>query len=282
MTNGGRRGTSGVPAGAYAICAVGTVVACLINVWTVAHDMPALRASGRLWEPLTWELTSAAMTVALLPAIGIATSRGGTPRGDAFGRFVAEHLFGFVGYTLVHVGGFVALRTLIYRFNAEHYVFGGFSAWLYELPKDAGTYCVLAGILASGRALAGRPVQAPPDVPPERDIEPETVVIRDGERTYRVQPGEIVAVAAAGNYAEFHLSDGRRPLMRATLSALEDQLGASGIARSHRSWLVNVAHVREIVATGGGDYRLVMAGETEAPLSRRYGALLGRLRRPAP
>ena len=50
---------------------------------------------------------------------------------------------------------------------------------------------------------------------------------------------EVLAIVSAGNYVEFVLRDGRRLLMRSSLSALEGELGPRGFLRTHRSWLVN-------------------------------------------
>ena len=104
--------------------------------------------------------------------------------------------------------------------------------------------------------------------------------IRDGARTLRQPVGEILAATSAGNYVEFVLADGRRPLMRATLRAVEASLAPSGFIRTHRSWLVNRASVRLIEAEGSGDFRLELEGGAAAPLSRRFPGALAALRDP--
>ncbi len=81
---------------------------------------------------------------------------------------------------------------------------------------------------------------------------------------------DILAVRSAGNYVEFLLADGRAPLMRATLAGVEAQLRPHGVARTHRSWLVNTGRIEEIEPARSGDYRLSLKGGIEAPLSRRF------------
>ncbi len=66
--------------------------------------------------------------------------------------------------------------------------------------------------------------------------------------------------------------------MRSTLAATEAELGPHGFVRTHRSWLVNVARVRELEAVGSGDFVLRLEGGAEAPLSRRFRAAMERLR----
>ena len=84
-------------------------------------------------------------------------------------------------------------------------------------------------------------------------------------------------MSSAGNYVEFWLADGRRPLMRATLAAIEVELEAYGFVRAHRSWLVNGARVTGLEPDGSGDWTVEL-GEVRAPLSRRFPEALARLR----
>ena len=105
-----------------------------------------------------------------------------------------------------------------------------------------------------------------------------TFDIRDGARLIRAPVADIVCVASAGNYAQFTLADGRRPLMRATLSSLEAKLAPHGLVRTHRSWLVNAGRVRALAADGSGDFTVELEGGQTVPLSRRFPQALERLR----
>jgi len=89
---------------------------------------------------------------------------------------------------------------------------------------------------------------------------------------------QILAVRAAGNYVEFLLDDGRRPLMRAALAGVEEKLSSFGFVRTHRSWIVNPARVTRLQAAGSGDYRLELGPDAEASLSRRFREALQRLK----
>jgi DNA-binding LytR/AlgR family response regulator len=59
-------------------------------------------------------------------------------------------------------------------------------------------------------------------------------------------------------------------LINSTMAELERRLNPSAFFRSHRSSIVNLNHVREIVPWFGGKYRIVVddAGKTELTLSR--------------
>ena len=75
------------------------------------------------------------------------------------------------------------------------------------------------------------------------------------------------------------LLDHRRPLARLSLSAAQRELG-DGFVRTHRSWAINAAHVRELRSVGAGDYEVELASGIKAPLSRRFPEALERLRAP--
>ena len=90
---------------------------------------------------------------------------------------------------------------------------------------------------------------------------------------------QVLAIASAGNYVEFVLKDGRRPLMRSPLSTLESELGSRGFLRTHRSWLVNAGEMTALKPEGSGDYTIEL-GNLTAPLSRRFPEALAKLRGP--
>ena len=134
----------------------------------------------------------------------------------------------------------------------------------------AGVFHFIAG---QGGVAKPEPAAAPTSQPL-----PPTFDILEGPRTLRVSPQEILAVKSDGNYAEFHLADGRRPLMRTTLSDLAVRLGESGLERTHRSWLVNLRRVRSLEPEGSGDYILDLGPDLRVPLSRRFPSVPQRLR----
>lgn len=83
---------------------------------------------------------------------------------------------------------------------------------------------------------------------------------------------EIAYCQAARDYSELWLLDGRQQLYSGTLRALEEQLPARFI-RVHRSYLVNVRHVRQFRTTtdadSGSGAVLLLVGGQQVPVSRR-------------
>ena len=241
----------------------------VVNVLTIQHDAPKL---GVL-PPSIWEASSALVTLAIFMV----------PAGMALWMIRAQprwwialpaHLVAVFIYSALHVSGFVALRKAAYALLLHQpYQFGPLSTeFPYEFRKDMMSYGLATIIYwLALRRSAQKPAEAPAPAPPA------TFDIQDGARLIRVPVSEILAVRSAGNYAEFVLADGRRPLMRSSLSAVLDGLAARGFVRCHKSWLVNRARVTGLKPEGSGDYAVEL-GTLEVPLSRRYPEALAALK----
>ena len=240
----------------------------IVGALTSLSDRPGLEP----WKAWTWALTSGA-TALPCAFICMLAVRYASPAEWGWLRALGLHALAALTYTLLHVAGFVALRKIVYAAMGD--VYGAdplLDEFPYELRKDLLTYATSVTLFW----LAGEPQRR------GRAVEPQaTFDIRDGGRIIRVQVGDILAVSSAGNYVEFRLADGRRPLMRATLAAIEVELETSGFVRIHRSWLVNGQRVTGLVPDGSGDWT-VQLGVAQAPLSRRFPEALARLRARSP
>ena len=259
-------------AGGLAIAVVSLIV-MVVNALTVLSDMPKVD----WWEPWVWEGSSVLMLMVLiwLPWLTTAMAPPADVRGPGWHhrlRFAGIHLTGALVYSMIHVAGFLALRRLVYRLlDAGPYLIGDLvGRFLYEFRKDLLTYGTFVAVFwLIGHLRRAR------EVP----LRPVSFDIRDSGRIIRAPLEDIVAVSSAGNYVEFCLADGRRPLMRATLAAIEVELEGFGFVRAHRSWLVNARKVTGLRPEGSGDWTVEL-GQVEAPLSRRYPQALERLKAP--
>jgi two-component system LytT family response regulator len=98
-----------------------------------------------------------------------------------------------------------------------------------------------------------------------------------------IDPREIERVEADDYYSAIY-AGGRRHLVREPLSALEAKLSRSEIVfvRVHRSAIVRLDRIREIISLPGGGAVAVMRDTTRVPVSRRRrDYLAGLLRRSA-
>lgn len=88
----------------------------------------------------------------------------------------------------------------------------------------------------------------------------------DGRR-YRVSTADILYVEAEENYCRIHRAGGANPLLvRSTLEKISRMLPSHCI-RTHRSFLVNLAHARE-VQREGRSFVVLMRDGRKAPIAR--------------
>jgi hypothetical protein len=242
-----------------------------VNVFTTLQDRVGSGHPVSLWEPVIWEGSSGVVGIVLAPLVWAAL-RLAPPRRGGWLRFSLVHAPATLVVSALHVSGMVALRVAAYASVGAHYRFGGLARFPYEYRKDILSYVITAGVFwLVGEMARRRREEAAPQAPPTYDI-------REGARTIRARLEDIAAVSSAGNYVEFLLADGRRPLMRSTLAAVEAELGPRGFVRTHKSWLINAARVAEMTADGSGDFTLALDVGVTVPLSRRYPQALQRLR----
>ncbi len=78
---------------------------------------------------------------------------------------------------------------------------------------------------------------------------------------------EIVYCRANGNYTEFHLTGGRHLLSSYTLKQYHEMLEEQNFFRAHRSYLVNLSHIKMYRRGEGGT--IVMNDGSEIELSRQ-------------
>ena len=262
VTIGEKIGTKGGPRfGAMSILIPSAALLLLVNSTTVLMEA---RRDGRIldgWEPFVWEGSSLLLTLLVAPLIGRAVARWPFRRENP--AAFAIHAALTLPYSLVHVVGMVVLRKLAYAIDGRGYDFTGghpLITFIYEWRKDVVTYGLVALIFQLWRWRA----QAM-----EKPAEPGRIEIRDGGAAVFLDPAEIMFVAAAGNYVEFH-TGGRVHLVRGTLAAWEEKLAGRGFARVHRSRLINRSRIRALKPTGSGDMEVTLDDGRTIVASRRY------------
>lgn len=255
---------------AFLVIAGFCVLVNTINVFTAIHDAGEHGEHLAIWEPAVWESTSGIATLIFCP-IAYAALRYASLGRVPWPKFAAIHALASLAYSSLHILLMNTLRVGIYAAVRDHYPFGESGFW-YEYRKDLISYILFASIFwfftvrREGSAVSG--------------TLPATFDIRDGNRLLRVRIQEILAVHAAGNYVEFLLADGRRPLARSSLTEVHRQLSSADFVRTHRSWVANVRQVRELRPLGGGDFEVLLDGGQAIPVSRRFSNALERLRQP--
>lgn len=155
-------------------------------------------------------------------------------------------------------------------------------------PDDGGSTGAVTGSAGSAPAsdgagpaaevaVAGTGSAGTADSPVRGDVEPlvRIPVQKDG-RTVLVDGGSIVYASAARGYSYLKLAE-ERLLVTMSLNELERRLRGH-FFRAHRSYLVNLDHVRELVPDFQGSLVVVMADRqrSRVEVSRRHARELRR------
>jgi two-component system, LytTR family, response regulator len=104
----------------------------------------------------------------------------------------------------------------------------------------------------------------------------DRIPVKTHGRVMIVNVAEIDWVEADGDYVSVH-AGAKSWLLRETIAAAEARLALSGFVRIHRSTLVNIYCVRELLPLSKGEFTVVLRNGTELKLSRNYRFALERL-----
>ena len=110
----------------------------------------------------------------------------------------------------------------------------------------------------------------PPPAPQEAS---ELLLIKSHGRLLFLRMSELKWVEAERDYVRLHMEKDSH-FIRDTMNNLERRLEKRGFIRIHRSTIVNVNEISEILPLLGGDYRVVLRDKTQLTLSRRYRSSL--------
>ena len=227
-------------------------------------------------RPLVDEITSHLVVAALLPALYWLHRR--WPIGERYN--LAIHVAAVVPFSILHTSGMAALRLLWFS-GIVHvpYSFPLTAGRLeYEFAKDLVTYLMLTtGVVALNFLLQRKPEPAPtlqPETPSSSSAEPPSPVERfavrqRGGSEIMVEVADIDWIEASGNYAILHVGAETFEI-RSSLAKLESELDAKRFVRVHKSHVVNIARVTEVIPWVGGDWRIRLRDGAEVNLSRRY------------
>ena len=113
--------------------------------------------------------------------------------------------------------------------------------------------------------------QTLPQLHPHRD--PSRVAIRSGGKVLLLDPREVIAVIAQGNYVALRRQADSH-LVRERISVIAEKLRCYGFVQIHRSVLVNRLYVEEIRGVPTGGYILRIRSGKEYTVTRTYQRML--------
>lgn len=250
--------------------------------WALLYALILLPALPHLREPgvlayNTWIVVLMfAASVALRPVLRSCSARGNSSwlwlEGSAFGLCLAA-------------GTVITFLTALLTFGVRGF---RLSAW-----NLSGVQCAMVLFLWATLYLSvthwrqaprevshdgqiAIPLHQQEEIVPARAVSPTypmRFVARVGSRIQIVTPDEILWVAAARDYAELHTENSVH-LLRETLHSLENRLEPDRFLRIHRSRIVRMDQIIELLAMDNGEYRVKLRDGSEHRSSRTYAPSL--------
>lgn len=107
------------------------------------------------------------------------------------------------------------------------------------------------------------------------------VPLKIKDKVQMVNALDIMYIQSRDRTVYMYNSLGEEHEMQASIQELEEKLKPHGFARTHRSYLVNIRRIREIVPTGDRTYDVIVSGNgnSRLPISRHYIPALEKLLR---
>ena len=103
----------------------------------------------------------------------------------------------------------------------------------------------------------------------------EKIAIHDHGAIELIHHDEIIYCRSDGNYCKFYLSDNRTLFISKTLKNITKNLPPEKFMRVHKSFLVNLVHIKKYLRKGHGE--LLMSNDDILPVSRIHHPLVLKL-----
>lgn len=95
------------------------------------------------------------------------------------------------------------------------------------------------------------------------------IPVRVGDKTHFVNTDQIQYIKASAYYAELFAVDGKH-VIRESLSALAKTLNPDLFLRVHRSTIVNINYIKELISIGFGDIEIKTTDGAQLRVSKSY------------
>ncbi|MBX2971595.1 MAG: response regulator transcription factor [Flavobacteriales bacterium] len=104
----------------------------------------------------------------------------------------------------------------------------------------------------------------------------QVIIIKEKGREYRVPVKEVIWIRAEGNYLILQTKT-RHYLLRMTMNMVETDLDPAVFVRVHRSYMVNMAHVRNTRYSGNNEFLFTMSNGQHVLSGRSYKEPIAKL-----
>lgn len=233
-----------------------------------------------LWEPITWEFSSAISSFSLLPLLVYWFGKMPLKLRN-IGQQAGLHVIASVMFSLLHVTLMVLIRQMVYTIEGGAYDFGpAFREFWYEYQKDVLGYANFLVIYTMLRFIYRRLKGEADFLDPSETTASEAtesptantvehLLVKKLDKEFLLKVSDIEWLESAGNYVNLH-SQGRIYPLRSTMKALLERIENRGFRQIHRSFGVNLNAVHSIHYLPSGDGEIELKTGATLSLSRRY------------
>lgn len=95
------------------------------------------------------------------------------------------------------------------------------------------------------------------------------IMIRASDRVYFINVENIEYIEAEGNYVGIH-ANGKKHLLRETMTNMEKRLHPEHFVRIHRSMIININEIAELQPWFHGDHLVILRSGQKVTMSRNY------------
>lgn len=252
----------------------GCINATIESISTIA-DLQRIGIEIPYWEPYSWAFSSFIVTfiliIYIIKTLSIHPLYYGT-----FKKNLMYHFGHSLVFSMIHIIGMVLIRKLVYSFHNKIYDFGHWpTEILYEYRKDILSYFfILLGIYIYQMIV--KQLQGDASIISDYN-EPSQIIdkllIKKKGKEFIVNLKHVSSIESGGNYIYIHSNNQVYP-MRSTMNKMIQRLNPNQFIRVHRSYIVNIDHIKEIVSPENQVYKIIMLSNITIPLSRKYRAHL--------
>jgi two-component system, LytTR family, response regulator len=99
------------------------------------------------------------------------------------------------------------------------------------------------------------------------DHQGRKIILKTTENIYLLELRSIICCESDDNYTRVHTAEGEKILVSKTLKDYDELLTGSGFYRVHKSFLINLAHIRRFEKQDGG--YIVLTNDLKVPVASR-------------
>lgn len=252
------------------------VVSFLANLGTEMIELGRFGASVDTSIPIILEATSHVAMALCIPLL-LWFNRRVPIRRSNWLRSSAAHIAFSVVFSAVHVALMYWARVFIFglsRFSMSYRWDNWLVEFAYEYLKDFRTYFLILALVYLYDFVIRRLQGEAGFLSEEKNEQTVTgmsdrFLVKKLGREFLVRIDEIEWIESCGNYVNLHVG-GRVYPLRETMTRIDQRLVPLGFQRVHRSAIVNLDRVAELVAFDSGDGEAKLVSEVTVPVSRRF------------